>query len=101
MPAFLDYGAYAETMLAVMGVDAQISDPAAGRGWAIASVLVLTIGWCATVAVSWWSVRRGRLTWWIALSAGILFTFVSGVLMAVPLMSDPTVWQALVESVGG
>ena len=101
VPAFLDYGAYAETMLAVMGVDAQISDPAAGRGWAIASVLVLTIGWCATVAVSWWSVRRGRLTWWIPLSAGILFTFVSGVLMAVPLMSDPTVWQALVDSVGG
>jgi len=101
VPAFLDYGAYAETMLAVMGVDAQISDPSGGRAWAIASVLVLTIGWCATVAVSWWSVRRGRLTWWIPLSAGILFTFVSGVLMAVPLMSDPTVWKALVESVGG
>jgi len=80
VPAFLDYGAYAETLLSMLGVDVQITDPA---------------------AVSWWSVRRGRLTWWIPLVGGILFTFVSGALMAVPLMNDPAVWQALVESAGG
>ena len=101
VPAFLDYGAYAETMLTMMGVDVQVGDLAAGRAWGIAAVLVLTIGWCATAAVSFWSVRRGRLTWWIPLAAGILFTFVAGVLMAVPLLSDPAVWQALIDSAGG
>lgn len=99
--AFLDYGAYAETMLAVLGVDVQLSDPDAGRAWGIAAVLVLTIGWSVTAAVSFWSLRRGRLTWWIPLAAGILFTFASGALMAVPLLSDPAVWQALVDSAGG
>ncbi|MDQ7879886.1 DUF6264 family protein [Microbacterium sp. QXD-8] len=101
VPAFLDYGAYAETLLSMLGVDVQITDPAAGRAWGIAAVLVLAVGWCATAVVSWWSVRRGRLTWWIPLVGGILFTFVSGTLMAVPLMNDPAVWQALVESAGG
>jgi len=100
VPAFLDYGAYAETMLAVLGVDVQISDPAAGRAWGIAAVLVLAIGWCATAAVSIWSLRRGRLTWWIPLVGGILFTFIAGALMAVPLMNDPAVWQALIDSAG-
>jgi hypothetical protein len=101
VPAFLDYGAYAETMLTMLGVDVQVSDPADGRAWGIAAVLVLTIGWCATVAVSFWSVRRGRLTWWIPLVAGILFTFAAGALMAAPLLSDPAVWQALIDSAGG
>jgi hypothetical protein len=101
VPAFLDYGAYAETLLSMLGVDVQITDPAAGRAWGIAAVIVLAVGWCATAVVSWWSVRRGRLTWWIPLVGGILFTFVSGTLMAVPLMNDPAVWQALVESAGG
>jgi hypothetical protein len=100
-PSFLDYGAYAETMFAVMGVDVTLSDPAAGRPWGIAAALVLAIGWIATALVSLWSLRRGRLTWWIPLAAGIFFTFVTGVLMAVPLMSDPAVLKALLGTTGG
>lgn len=99
--ALTDYGAYAETMLAILGVDAELSDPAAGRPWGIAAALVLAIGWCATAAVSVWSMRRRRLSWWIPLVGGIVFTFAAGTLMLVPLMSDATVWDALVAGVGG
>ena len=97
-PAFLDYGAYAETMFAVMGVDAELTDPAAGRPWGIAAALVLAVGWIATALVSWRSLRCGRLTWWIPLVAGAVFTFAAGMLMIVPLMNDPAVWDALVGS---
>ena len=100
-PSFLDYGAYAETMFAVLGLDVTLSDPAAGRPWGIAAAVVLAIGWIATALVSLWSLRRGRLTWWIPLAAGILFTLVTGVLMAVPLMSDPAVVKALLGATGG
>jgi len=100
-PSFLDYGAYAETMFAVMGLDVTLSDPAAGRPFGIAAAVVLAVGWIATALVSLWSLRRGRLTWWIPLAAGIFFTFVTGVLMAVPLMSDPAVIKALLGTTGG
>ncbi|MFD4958653.1 DUF6264 family protein [Microbacterium sp. NPDC058389] len=100
-PSFLDYGAYAETMFAVMGLDVTLSDPAAGRPWGITAAVVVAIGWIATALVSLWSLRRGRLTWWIPLAAGIFFTFVTGVLMAVPLMSDPAVLEALLGTTGG
>jgi len=100
-PSFLDYGAYAETMFAVLGLDVTLSDPAAGRPYGIAAAIVLALGWLATAAVSVWSLRRGRLTWWIPLAAGILFTFVTGVLMAIPLMSDPAVVAALLGTTGG
>lgn len=97
-PAFLDYGAYAQAMFAVMGVDAELADPAAGRPWGIAAAVVLAVGWIATALLSWWSLRRGRVTWWIPLVAGVVFTFAAGMLMVVPLMNDPAVWDALVGS---
>lgn len=100
-PSFLDYGTYAETMFAVMGLDVTLTDPAAGRPYGIAAAVVLAIGWIATALVSLWSLRRGRLTWWIPLAAGVFFTFVTGVLMAIPLMSDPAVVKALLGATGG
>ncbi|WP_164861877.1 DUF6264 family protein, partial [Microbacterium sp. CPCC 204701] len=95
-PAFLDYGAYAETMFAVMGVEAELADPSAGRLWGIAAAVVLAVGWIATALLSWRSLRRGRITWWIPLVGGIVFTFAAGVIMVVPLTNDPAVWDALV-----
>lgn len=98
--AFLDYEAYADTMLTMLGLDAELSDPEAARGWGIAAAVVLAIGWLATAAVSLWSARRGRLTWWIPLVGGVVFTVAAGILLAVPLLNDPTVWDALQASAG-
>lgn len=100
-PAYTDYGGYAEMVLGLMGVDAQLSDPAAGRPWGIAAALVLAVGWILTLLVSLWSLRKGRLTWWIPLVAGVVFSFAAGALMMVPIVNDPAVWQALVDSAGG
>ena len=98
-PALLDYGSYADTIFTLMGVDVELSDPAAGRPFGIAAALVLAIGWAITALVSWWSLRRGRRTWWIPVVGAIVFTVASGILMLVPLMSDPAVWDVLVGSV--
>lgn len=98
IPAFLDYGAYAEAMLGLMGVDAQLTDPAAGEPWAIAAVVVLAVGWCVTTALSVWSMRRSRVSWWIPVAGGIVFSMTAGALMVAPLMNDPAVWQALLDS---
>ncbi len=98
-PALVDYASYAETMFGLLGVDATLSDPAAGRPWGIAAAIVLAVGWLLTAAVSWIRMRRGRLSWWIPLVGGVVFTFASAMLMLVPLMNDPAVWDALVSSI--
>ncbi|KRB39085.1 DUF6264 family protein [Microbacterium sp. Root180] len=98
-PALIDYASYAETMFGILGVDAELSDPAAGRPWGIAAAFVLAVGWLVTAALSWMSLRRGRISWWIPLVGGVVFTFVSATLMLVPLMNDPAVWDALVSSI--
>jgi hypothetical protein len=96
IPALAEYGTYAEFLLDFLGVDAQLADPAAGRPWGIAAALVLAAGWLLTAAISWWSVRRGRLTWWIPVVGGLVFTTAASFLMLVPMMSDPAVWDAIV-----
>lgn len=98
-PALVDFAAYTDTMLGLLGVDATLSDPAAGRPWGIAAALVLAVGWVLTVVLSWMSLRRGRLSWWIPLAGGIVFTFASAVLALIPLVNDPAVWEAMVASI--
>jgi hypothetical protein len=97
IPAFADYGRYADFVFDFLGIDAQLADPTAGRPWGIAAALVLAVGWLVTAAVSWWSVRRGRLTWWIPVVGGIIFMTVASFLLLVPMMGDQAVWDAIVD----
>lgn len=100
VPAFLDYAAYAETLFRMLGVDAPAIEPGTGSGWGIAASLVLGLGWIATAAVSWWNVRRGRLSWWIPVVGGVVFTGIAGTLMALPLVSDPALMQTVLDGAG-
>ncbi|MCH6232223.1 DUF6264 family protein [Microbacterium sp. CFH 31415] len=97
-PALADFSDYAQRMFDLLGVDATLTDPAAGRPWGVAAAIVLAVGWLITAALSWVSVRRGRLSWWIPLVGGVVFTFASASLVLVPLMNDPAVWEAMVGS---
>ncbi|WES64973.1 DUF6264 family protein [Microbacter sp. GSS18] len=98
--ALADYGSFAATFLDLLGVDAQLADPAAGRGWGIAAAIVLAVGWVLTAVLSWAGLRAGRVSFWIPIVGGIVSNIASGTLMLVPIMSDPAVWDALLATVG-
>ncbi|MDY0911082.1 DUF6264 family protein [Microbacterium sp. CFBP9034] len=98
-PAMVDYVAYTDTMFEILGLDVELSDPSGGRPWGIAAALVLAFGWLLTALLAWVNLRRGRLSWWIPLVGGIVFTFVAAMLILVPIMNDPAVWDALVGTV--
>ena len=100
VPAFLDYAGYAETLFEMLGVDATPADAGAGRGWGIAASVVLALGWLATAFLAAWNMRRGRLSWWIPLVGGVVFTGLAGTLMALPLLSDPALMQAVLDGAG-
>lgn len=98
IPAMLDYDSYVTAALRVLSLDGELSDPAGGRAWAVAAALVLAIGWMLTAWVSWRRLARERLTWWIPLAAGVVLTFVSGVLLMIPIASDPILWNSILDS---
>lgn len=99
-PALVDYAAYMTSVFELMGVDAEIGDADAGRPWGIAAAVVLIGGWLLTAAVTWATMRRGRVSWWISLVGGVVFSLTAGALVMVPLMSDAALWSSLV-GVGG
>jgi len=99
IPQLVDYVAYTDTVFTLLGVEATLSDPAAGKPWGLAAAIVMALGWLATALVTWWNLRRGRVSWWIPVVGGIVFTLITGTLMLIPLMSDPAVWSALVGSI--
>lgn len=98
VPAMVDYEKYLGTVLSLMNVTGQLADPAAARPWGIAAALVLVVGWIVTALVSWQSLVRGRLTWWIPLVGGIVFTVVSVILLIVPMAGDPALMQSILDS---
>lgn len=101
VPRYLDVPGMAATILAVFGVHQELSDPAAARPWGIAAAVVLAVGWVATAVISWRRLRSGRLTWWIPLVAGVVCSLVAGILITIPIMSDPAIAAALQKAVGG
>ncbi len=101
IPTLTAYSDYAATMFELLGVDAELADPAAGRPWGLAAALVLGLGWIATAALSWMSLRRRRVTWWIPVVGGILVNLVSSILMLVPLLADPGFQAGVLQFSGG
>jgi len=95
-------GLYADpyALLDALRLDADLSDPGLIQGFGVASIVVMFVGWLATTWLVWRRGAAGRSMWWIALLAGVVFTFVGAMLVAVPLVMDPGVFDAFVEQQG-
>ena len=100
-PQMTDYASYAETMFRMMGVDATLSDPGAARGWGLAAALVMGIGWLLTAVFAWTRLRAGKLAFWVPLVGAVVFLGISGALLAIPLLNDPAVLDALLNATPG
>ena len=97
IPLFTDYSVYAASLFEMMGLQATLSDPEGARAWGFAAAVVVGLGWLLTAVLSWMSMRRGRISWWIPLVGALVFSFASGILLTVPLFQDPAVWDVLVS----
>lgn len=95
-------GLYADpyALLDALRLDAELSDPGLIQGLGVASIVVMFVGWLATTWFVWRRGAAGRSMWWIALLAGVVFTFVGAMLVAVPLVMDPGVFDAFVAQQG-
>lgn len=96
-PAMFDFAAYANRMFEIAGTGAEYTGGSAGDPWGATAAIVLIGGWLLTAWLSWRRMASGRLTWWIPLVGGVVFTLIASVLLVVPLVSDPGVLSSLLD----
>lgn len=93
VPQMLDFAGFAQTWMEVAGIEADFTNYAAGTLWGRIGAAVFIGGWLLTALISWRSVRRRRISWWIPLLGAVVTFAVVSVCLAVPLMGDPAVGQ--------
>lgn len=101
VPALLDYEGYVDTFLRALGADGALADPDSGAAWGIAAAIVLVVGLVAAAMLSRGSLRRGRITFWIPLVAGVVVNLVASFLAIVPIVNDATLWASIQSSLLG
>ncbi|MFV0373085.1 DUF6264 family protein [Microbacterium sp.] len=95
IPQVVDFSGFVDTWMEVVGIDAVFTNQAQGRQWGIIVAVVLVAGWALTAALSWWSLRRRRVSWWIPLVGALVTYLIAGTCAAVPLLGDPAVVEHL------
>ncbi|GAA3915359.1 DUF6264 family protein [Microbacterium invictum] len=93
VPQMLDFTGFAQTWMEVAGVDAEFTNHEAGILWGRIGALIFAGGWLATALLSWRSVRRRRLSWWIPLVGAIVTFIAASFCLVVPLLGDPGIAQ--------
>lgn len=93
VPQMLDFTGFAQTWMEVAGIDANFTNHDAGVLWGRIGAFVFAGGWVLTALLSWRSVRRRRLSWWIPLVGAIVTFTIASICLAVPLVGDPAVAQ--------
>ncbi|MEH3089773.1 MAG: DUF6264 family protein [Microbacterium arborescens] len=91
IPQLIDFAGFANTWMDMAGIEGSLADPASGRAWGIAAAIFYSVGWLVTAVLTWWSLSRRRLSWWIPLVGAIVTFIIVSLLLAAPLLSDPAV----------
>ncbi len=95
-PQLWHFTEFAQTALDVAGIDATFTNTAQGDVWGPVGAIVYIVGWLVTAVLSWMSIMRGRVSWWIPLVGAILTSVAVTVCLTIPLFGDPALFGPLV-----
>lgn len=95
VPQLWHFTELAQTALDLAGVDATFTNTAQGDIWGPVGAIVYILGWLVTAALSWVSVSRGRISWWIPLVGAIVTSLAVTVCLTIPLFGDPALIAGL------
>lgn len=94
-PQLWHFTEFAQTALDVAGIDATFTNTAQGDVWGPVGAIVYIVGWLVTAVLSWMSIMRGRVSWWIPLVGAILTSVAVTVCLTIPLFGDPALFGPL------
>ena len=101
VPGFLDLSTTLGMSMQMLGVEGEFSNFAAARTWGVIAVVVMLVGYAATVWLSFRRLGRGVSAWWVPLVGFVVTMLFVSVCVSVPMMGDPAFTQSLVTSPAG
>ncbi|WP_149084797.1 MULTISPECIES: DUF6264 family protein [Microbacterium] len=99
--SYLDIVPVMNQTMAMLGIEGEFTNYAAGRIWGTVAAVVLAVGWSVTAALSIRRLRRGRLTWWLPLVGAVVTVGIAALCLVVPMMGDPAFIAYLDQAAGG
>jgi uncharacterized membrane protein (DUF485 family) len=78
-------------MMQAVGISGTFSNYSQARTWGMVAGILLIVGWVITAAWSVARLRRGKLTWWLPVTGGVVFVTLTTLCMMVPFFTDPAV----------
>lgn len=93
LPQLWSFAGFAQDWMRLAGIDAPFTNVAQGDLWGKTGAAVFLVGWMATALLSWRSLIRRRLSWWIPLVGAIVTFVVASICLTLPLLGDPAVVQ--------
>jgi len=95
IPQLVDFSEFAKTWMTVAGVEGEFTNTAQGALWGGIGATVFAVGWLLTAVLAWWSLARGKLSWWIPLVGAIVTFLIVSVCLVVPLFGDDALVRGL------
>lgn len=91
IPQLVDFPAFAETWMRMVGIDESFTNFDEGRRWGMIAAVAFAGGWLSTAFWSWRSLSHRRITWWIPLLGAIVSFVAASLCLTVPLLGDPAI----------
>lgn len=101
IPGLLDLPSTLDQTLAMLGTGGTFTNVAEARAWGAVAVLVMLVGYAATLWLAVRRIRRGRSSWWVPLLGFAATMIVVSVCISVPMLADPAFARALLTPPAG
>ncbi|MFE6995456.1 DUF6264 family protein [Microbacterium sp. NPDC057659] len=98
IPQFLNMGEALTQAMKMLGIPGEFTNLGPARTWGIVAIVVMLVGFAATVYVAFRRIRAAKLAWWVPLAGFVITMFAVSMCMMVPIMGDPAFMKA---SLGG
>jgi drug/metabolite transporter (DMT)-like permease len=101
IPGFLNLSASLDQSLKMLGYEGSFSDFAAAKTWGVVALVVMMLGYAATVWLSVRRIRRNRSSWWLPLVGFAVTMIAVTICISVPMLGDPAFTQGMLTPPAG
>lgn len=101
IPQFVNMSSTLTESMKLLGIDGEFTNYAAARTWGVVAVVILLVGYAATVWLSLRQLKRDKPAWWIPLVGFVVTMSLVSACISIVMFSDPAFTAGLLTPPAG